>query len=275
MFRVAPTTYGWVAGWYRGVFGVVLLAPCFFIGCASEDSLIASSGPAIVSDVAGVFCSIDNVACEQTVDIAFHIVGVDSVADSTFVIRVDRFDDDVLDENLVVQDVMSGTFPDYVVRHTLPLGRHKLQISFEYGMGENHTGTVPFRIADCRAPEPICINGLAVELMPQPPGTDADGDGDIDAAAMTVYASDFVASPVADCSLPVVYSINRPGQTPDKNQASLVVTCDDPSTVVVEIHAWDNADNPSARQPDGSIGGPNQDFCGSYILVQDNQQACN
>jgi hypothetical protein len=111
--------------------------------------------------------------------------------------------------------------------------------------------------------------------MPQPPGTDADGDGDVDAGAMTVYATDFLATPVVDCSTPVVYSINRPSQTPSRNQTSLVVTCDDPSTIVVEIHAWDSEDNPSAPQPDGSTGGPNQDFCGTFILIQDSMQSCN
>lgn len=261
------------AGWYSVLLGLACLVSCVVAGCG--DDPVGPSGPAIVSDVTGPYCSIDNVSCAQTVDIPFHIAGVDSVDESTFEINVDLNDDQVLDEKLVVPDVLSGTFPDYVVRYTFPLGRHSLQIAFEYGAGTRHTGTVPFRIVDCRAPEPICINGLAVTLAALPPGTDADGDGDVDAAAFTVYATDFLAAPVVDCSTPVVYSINRPGQIPDRNQASLVVTCDDPSTVVVEIHAWDSADNPTARQPDGSMGGPNQDYCGSYILVQDTMQICN
>jgi len=257
---------------------LLVLLPAIGLGAGlsgCNDDPVSANPSVIVSDVAAPFCTVDNVNCEQTVDVAFHLQGVDSAADSTFVIIVDRLDDDILDEELDPQVVMTGTFPDYVVEHTLPIGRHKLQISFEEDSGRKHTGTVPFRIVDCRAPQPICINGIAVELQPLPPGTDADGDGDVDAAAATLFATDFIASPVVDCSMPVRFSINRSGRAPDIHQTSLVVTCDDPGTITVEIHAWDSEDNPTARQPDGSEGGPNSDFCGSYILIQDNGGYCN
>jgi hypothetical protein len=123
---------------------------------------------------------------------------------------------------------------------------------------------------DCKAPVPTCINGLAIELMPTEPGTDADGDGDIDAGAMGIWASDFIASPVSDCNEPIKFSINRDGDTPDINQTGIVLTCDDPATLIVEIYAWDSAFNPYAVQPDGTVGGPNYDHCETYILVQDN-----
>lgn len=243
-------------------------------GC-SDDDPVSADGSVIVSDVSGPFCTIDNVNCDETVNIAFHLRGVDSAVDSTFVIIVDRMNDDILDEELVTGDVLTGTFPNYVVEVTLPVGRHKLQITFEEDSGVRHTGTVPFRIVDCRAPEPVCINGLAVELQPVSPPADVDGDGDLDSGATTIFAADFVASPVTDCSPPVIYSINRTGQTPKMTQTSLVVTCDDPGTITVEIHAWDSENNPSARQPDNSTGGPNNDFCGSFVLVQDNTGVCN
>jgi hypothetical protein len=129
--------------------------------------------------------------------------------------------------------------------------------------GEVYTAEVPFSVVDCKAPAPICINGLAVELQPLPPETDADGDGDFDTAAMTVFASDFIASPVTDCSEPVRYSINRLGQPASLEATSLVLTCDDLGTVAVEVHAWD-----SAR------GAPNHDYCETLVLVQDNAGNC-
>jgi hypothetical protein len=53
--------------------------------------------------------------------------------------------------------------------------------------------------------------------MPVEAGTDADGDGDVDTGAMAVWAIDFIASDVeTDCSGPVIYSMNRVGETPTR-----------------------------------------------------------
>jgi hypothetical protein len=109
--------------------------------------------------------------------------------------------------------------------------------------------------------------------MPVEDGTDADGDGDEDTGAMAIWAIDFIASPITDCSEPITYSINRSGETPVQSQSGIVLTCDDHQlndTTFVEIYAWDSAFNPYAVQPDGTVGGPNYDFCETYILVQDN-----
>jgi hypothetical protein len=34
------------------------------------------------------------------------------------------------------------------------------------------------------------------------------------------------------------------------------------------IYSWDSAYNPYAVQPDGTVGGPNYDYCETYVLVQ-------
>jgi hypothetical protein len=60
------------------------------------------------------------------------------------------------------------------------------------------------------------------------------------------------------------------GDTPDRDATTLIVTCDDPETLMIQIYAWDSAYNPYAVQPDGTVGGPNYDFCETYLLVQDN-----
>jgi hypothetical protein len=75
-----------------------------------------------------------------------------------------------------------------------------------------------------------------------------------------IWASDFVASPITDCSEPIKYSINRVGEPNDPDQTGLVLTCDDEGTLVIEIWAYDAAGN--------------SDFCETYILVQDNMGVC-
>jgi hypothetical protein len=89
---------------------------------------------------------------------------------------------------------------------------------------------------------------------------------------MAVWASDFVASKIYDCTgqgpetqgnlkLVTKYSINRVGETKDRNRTGLNLTCADKGKVIlVELHAWDEAGN--------------DDFCVTYVEVQDNRTVC-
>ncbi len=208
------------------------------------------------------FCSLDNESCDGPVSIPFSVtenctpddVAIKAVLLDAFYDGQNFASDFSLADGLFE---VTGEYPDYQISSTgLPIGSHAFEIQVEDGCGNTNALLAPFAIEDCKAPAPICINGLAIELMPAEPGVDADGDGDVDAGAMAIWASDFIAGPVADCSGPIVYSINLSGETPDIDQDGLVLTCDDLGTVIVEIHAWD------------AVG--NHDFCETYVLVQDN-----
>src|SRR5690606_21497170 len=132
--------------------------------------------------------------------------------------------DGSVDQN--VADLLSGTYPDYQLTGSFPLGAHQLVLTVSDGCGNTVQSKIPFEVADCKAPAPVCINGLAIELMPVLPAADVDGDGDLDKGAMTIWASDFIASPVTDCSGEVTYSINRVGEEPASGQTGLTLTCD-------------------------------------------------
>nr|WP_290934645.1 hypothetical protein [Haliscomenobacter sp.] len=96
----------------------------------------------------------------------------------------------------------------------LPVGTHDLMVVGRDECGNLSKATrIPFVVADCKGPAPICINGLSTELMP-------DGNG---GGMMAVWASDFVASKIYDCNgqgtetkdglkLVTKYSINRVGE---------------------------------------------------------------
>jgi hypothetical protein len=234
------------------------------------------------------FCSIDNVDCDGPVNIPFSVDENCTPNDLTIKVFLDAFGDGlnvvagiydyavyvsptgVVTGNTAVFTV-SGTYPNYHITSTgLPIGSHVFEVHVEDGCGNVGAVEIPFDVVDCKAPTPICINGLAIELMPVEPNTDADGDGDFDTGAMAIWAIDFIASPITDCSEPIKYSINRAGDTPNMSQTGIVLTCDDAETTIVEIYAWDSAFNPYAVQPDGTVGGPNYDFCETYVLVQDN-----
>jgi hypothetical protein len=147
------------------------------------------------------------------------------------------------------------------------VGTHRIIVRVYDLCGNQATVEQTVVVKDAVAPSPICLSGLVVELMP------VFGGG----AALDVWATDFVASPIGDCTgqgpdlapvhsgvqQPVVmdYSINRRGAPAVRDSTGLYVTCDDlGELVVVEVHAWDDAGN--------------HDYCTTFIEVQDNNGFC-
>jgi hypothetical protein len=145
----------------------------------------------------------------------------------------------------------------------LPEGTHDLIVVVRDECGNLSLPTrIPFTVKDCKAPVPVCINGLSTNLMPVTKGS----------GAKTVWAKDFIASPAYDCNgqgpdtkdglkLITKYSVNRLGKTASMNSTSITVTCADAGKAIpVEIHAWDEKGN--------------HDFCVTYILVGDINKVC-
>jgi hypothetical protein len=165
--------------------------------------------------------------------------------------------------------VFTGTFPII----TTAMGDnilHAFRVLFQDGCGNQVSKIIEFDVIDCKGPAPICINGLTVTLMPQ------EGGG----CAMAIWASDFEASPIYDCTgqgpavhpttgLPRVtkYAIYRaadveanPNFVPSPNDTGLVLTDEDEQTTVVYVYAFDQEGN--------------YDYCETYILVQQHV-SCN
>jgi len=160
------------------------------------------------------------------------------------------------------KDLGNGNFQISV--SNLPEGTHDLIVVGRDECGNLSLATrIPFTVKDCKAPAPICINGLSTGIMP-------DGNG---GGMMAVWASDFVASKIYDCNgqgpetkdglkLITKYSINRVGQPVNKDQTGLNFTCADiaVSPILVELHAWDEAGN--------------HDFCITFVELIDSRGVC-
>ena len=206
------------------------------------------------------FCSYDNVNCDGVVAYPFSVEENCTPEDLTIKVFLDAGADGVVDVNLTETNsygfTLTGTYPDYVIGGEYPIGCHAFEVHVEDGCGNVNAQALGFCVEDCKAPAPICINGLAIELMP----FDVDGDDVPDEGRMAIWASDFIASPITDCSDPVVYSMNRAGEPKNIDSTGIVLTCADTGTLVVEIWAWDAAGN--------------SDFCETYINVQDNMGNC-
>ncbi|PHI19156.1 hypothetical protein CEQ90_13920, partial [Lewinellaceae bacterium SD302] len=123
------------------------------------------------------------------------------------------------------------------------------------GCGNTAIDLLIFEVVDCKAPTPICINGLTVTLMP-------DGEGGGMAA---IWVSDFIASPVTDCNGPVKYAIYIDGEepvVPNPLDTGLVLTCDELGPQTIRIYAIDATGQ--------------ADYCLTSLLVQAfNPTVCN
>ncbi|MCB9081260.1 MAG: hypothetical protein H6555_06075 [Lewinellaceae bacterium] len=168
-----------------------------------------------------------------------------------------------------------GRYPKYLVAGLIPVGEYVMNIKVDDQCGNVSRRKVRVEVVDCKAPAPVCIQGLAVPLMQLPIQTDIDDDGETDVAGNVIWAKELIKSSLEICSNPVTYSINRAGDLPDPKQDYLTLTCADQGYLEVEVYAWDNAFNPSSIQPDGSLGGPNYNYCETYILVQDVDSLCS
>ncbi|MEZ5039135.1 MAG: T9SS type A sorting domain-containing protein [Saprospiraceae bacterium] len=221
------------------------------------------------------FCSFNNITCKAPVEYFFLVFEACSPFDISFEIFYDENFDGVLDEDVPTEGI-DGEYPKFRILREYPIGSHAFVVFATDGCGNMSRTNLPFEVVDCYIDAPICINGLAVELSPVAPGTDADGDGTADSGAVVIWATDFLTRISNDCLGPLEYSINRVGEETIRAQSSLVLTCDDMPSVAVEIYSWDHAGNPYMVQLDGSVGGPNFDKCETYILVQNNLEvACS
>ncbi|GJM33251.1 MAG: hypothetical protein DHS20C18_22520 [Saprospiraceae bacterium] len=238
-------------------------------------SVYDNTPPLITVGSPDPFCSEDGTNCTATATIDFSLSENCTPGDLTIQI----FEEGNPNQN-IANEILNGAYPDFQISGDFPIGLHQLNIVVEDGCNNTAAQMVSFEIVDCVAPTPVCIHGLSVELALQLPNTDADGDGDEDLGAATIWANNFVSSPTGDCSDPIRYSIQRADsvaigvEIPNPNQDSLVVTCDEIGNFSIRIYAWDSANNPYALQPDGTLGGPNYDYCTTVLLVQDNQGVC-
>ncbi len=137
-----------------------------------------------------------------------------------------------------------------------PIGTHRIVWTVEDRCGNLTRCTQIFTVSSGKAPTPYCYNGLAIEIM----GVDNDGDNVIDDAMIDIWASDFDAGSFHSCGYDVTVSFS-----PDPLDTGRTYTCSDLGENPIELWA-------TVTLPDGTQV---QDFCTSYIDVQDNMDRCS
>lgn len=137
-----------------------------------------------------------------------------------------------------------------------PVGTHKIVWGFEDRCGNLTTCTKTFTIANCKAPTPYCIHGLATSLMKM-------GDGGM----VEIWASDFDNGSFHPCGYEIFHSfepmsLDSTGKLINKN--GRVFTCADLGRQEVRVYV-------GVITPAGELI---QDFCETFIDIQDNQKIC-
>jgi uncharacterized repeat protein (TIGR01451 family) len=229
--------------------------------------------PVIVFTQPEPFCTVD-ATCETQVTYPFTLTENCDFDTARIVILLDADANGTIDADLTNTGVLHGTYPNYTIQGVFPIGDHNFVVTAIDRCGNSVTTNLPFSVVDCYVVDPICYNGLIVHLAPVVPAVDLDGDGDLDAAGVQIFANELGLCSLEDCNGPVTLSINRVGETPNREQTSLWLTCDDRYSLLVEIYVWDSAFNPYAVQPDGTIGGPNYKYCTAMVFVQDPNYLC-
>lgn len=220
------------------------------------------------------FCSINQATCNATVQFPFTIVENCDPDNLDITVELDAGANGTIDFNVTNQ--LTGSYPNYLIGGEYPIGSHEFRVTVSDGCGGNTDFAIlPFEVIDCAPPTLTCLNGITFSLQELPPNTDIDGDGEIDAYGAGIWANDFHISE-SDCSDDTIaFSVNLVGETPNFNQTSIYFTCDDVGNVPIEVYFYDSAFNPNAVQPDGTVGGPNWDFCETYVLITDPEGYCN
>lgn len=161
--------------------------------------------------------------------------------------HIDAFNNGIYEINI------DGLGDSIRVDDYFPLGTHRIKYVFEDRCGNKIAEERMFTIVNCKNPTPYCKNGIVVDLMPM----DLDGDGQVDIGMIEIWASDLDLGSFGPCGNPVVLSFSQ-----DSNDRVRVMDCDSIGQRNVNVWVTDR------------ITG-NQAFCRTFVIIQDNNGACN
>ena len=235
--------------------------------------VVSVSIPFSVTDSCELFDS-EGVLVVSLVSAEIDLFAVDANYDNVISQNELFTEADVLDS--IVQNgdgsyVLTGDYP-VIGPFASKRPRHAVQLVFEDGCGNTSSTIIQFGIVDCKPTAPICIHGLTVTLLP-------DGSG---GCSGRIWAADFEASPVYDCTGQgpethpetgqfriTQYAIfratevdNNENFVPFRSRKSLLFTEEDLENEIIPVYVY-TFDNYG-----------NYDYCETYVVVEAHE-ACN
>ncbi|MEM7573229.1 MAG: T9SS type A sorting domain-containing protein [Bacteroidota bacterium] len=230
-----------------------------------------NEGPSIEVVVPDTLITTD-LECSATATIEINLSDACDFGPGTILVGYDLFNDGEVDATI---NEFAGEYPNLLFVEDFPIGNHRLIISATDFCGNTSTDEVMFTVYDGFVPELECFSYRVYDLEQLIEPIDIDGDSLLEEAAVAVQAVELGNCLFDDCSGDLIYSINRVGELVDRNQDFLYLDCDDRYQMDLEIYVWDDAFNPYAIQPDGTVGGPNWRTCTVTVFVQDPNLACD
>ncbi len=123
----------------------------------------------------------------------------------------------------------------------VPLGNYSMTYKVTDNCNNQTACQTLVIVKDCKKPTPYCINGLSVTLEQD--------------TVVTIIAADFDAGSFDNCSDSLKFSFSA-----DVNKTTMDFDCFNIGFVVVQVWVTDDFDN--------------QDFCETFVFVDDNQGVC-
>ncbi len=179
--------------------------------------------------------------------------------------------DDCTPSDLLVWSYQIDLFSDGTIQHSgdvndasleYPLGLHTIYWTVEDQCGNFDSCENTFEVVSTKAPTPVCIHGLSVDLVPMdllPPFGEPDNE------MVTLWASDFDAHSFHPCGYDIALSFST-----DVNDTSKTFDCN--SCGLQDVELWvttlDSNGDPVVL-PDGSLL---QAYCITFVDVQDNNE---
>ncbi|MBR9922245.1 MAG: HYR domain-containing protein [Bacteroidetes bacterium] len=156
---------------------------------------------------------------------------------------------DILDQCSASFEVdISGDFgsfadiqDDVIIPDVAP-GSYTINYAVTDDCGNTEFESIDIVVEDCKLPSPYCLNGIVVEIM--------------QTGMIEVWASDLDLNSFDNCPGDLIFSFS-----PDVTDLAVTYTCDDLGQIPVEMWVTDAAGN--------------QDFCETFIVVQDNMDVCD
>jgi hypothetical protein len=212
------------------------------------------TAPELTDTLSGPFCGgdLDEDPCTGEVDLIPVIV--ETCTDVTVEWDLDAFNDSFQTADFSGEDNLTGRYP---------LGTHTARFYVSDDCGNTSQIDITFDIIDCKAPTPVCYNGLSIDLMPS--------------GMVELWASDFDASSYDYCHayevrINRIEDVNGDGfitaddyQTTPPTTDSIVARCKDLGILYVQM--W-------VHELSGD-GVNDWDYCVTFVEVQDNLGACD
>jgi len=154
----------------------------------------------------------------------------------------------------------------------LPLGMHTVRFYVSDDCGNTSQLDITFTIVDCKAPTPVCFNGLSIDVMP--------ASGMVELWAIDFNASSFDYCSDFDLRLNVVEDRNGDGFITNDDYLTtlpaddfIIIDCDDVASGVTMVQMWVAEQDGTAD--DRCADNQDNDFCVTFVQVQDNNGVCS